>query len=138
MPASQRSRGHQRLRRAAEEAEQDGEKQSAQEHFHGDKVQCQRDDMEQLEQPYRSRQRNWVDSGKKMHSALGVPFDLPAKLGMERGKRRHFGLFFSNFNLKRKVNFRGERRSVMENTNVRDTLSYSAGGIPFLFDRTTR
>ena len=55
-----------------EEAEQDGEKQTAEEHFNGDKVQGQSDDMEELEQPYRGWQRDWIDSGKEMHGASGV------------------------------------------------------------------
>jgi hypothetical protein len=52
------------VRRAAEEAEQNRQQQSAQQHLHGDKVQGERDDMQQLQQPYRRRQGNWVYSGK--------------------------------------------------------------------------
>jgi hypothetical protein len=61
--------------------EQNRQKQSAQKHFNRNKMQCKRNDMQQLEQPDRGRQRNWIDSGIKMHGALEVPFALRVNYG---------------------------------------------------------
>ena len=62
--ARQRPRDNHRVRRAAEEAEKNRQQQSAQQHLHGDKVQGERHDMKQFQQPYWRRQGNRVYSGK--------------------------------------------------------------------------
>src|SRR5579863_6965362 len=61
------------MRRIAEKAEHDCDEQATEQHLHRYKVQPQRHDMEQLDQPDWSGQRDGIYSRKRLHEVVKEP-----------------------------------------------------------------
>ena len=69
-------RGRVRVRRRAEQAEQNRQQQPAQQHLHSHKMQRQRNHVQQLHQPHGSRQRNGIHCGIRIHDDLKRSFHV--------------------------------------------------------------
>jgi hypothetical protein len=98
------------MRRIAEKAEHDCNQQSTQQHLYRNKVQPQRHDMQQLDQPYGRWQRNGIYSRKRLHEVVKEPLswfkhligegENPKTIALQADgfseNGLYFGLFFSN------------------------------------------